>query len=228
MKKVRRFNGTQGSDVEGTATSLRDDTEDQLRQDKMERAARLANDPDAIGTTSPKFKDTDEFMASQRAAAEQRGENILKGMRDAEAKPPIVTKEQLEKSGLSLRDYMNKQQGLTRRGGATAMPSNAKLDVPNVSSPRSAATPMSTDPSQRSKPKYQSLQDRAEEYAMKNKAAGMGMYGTKKSEPATGTPKRSKNLTDMLGLSSNYASGGKVRSASSRADGIAIRGKTRA
>lgn len=35
------------------------------------------------------------------------------------AKTPIVTKEELAKSGLSLRDYMNKQQGLTRRGGAT-------------------------------------------------------------------------------------------------------------
>ena len=227
MKKVRRFDGTEGSytGVEGTATSLRDDTEDQLRQDRMERSARLANDPDAIGTTSPKFKDTDEFMASQRAAAEQRGENILKGMRDAEAKPPIVTLQQLNafkaKYGAEkdLTDYMNAQKGLTRRGGATAMPSNANA---------APATPMSTDPSQRTKLKYQSLQDRAEEYAMKNKAAGMGMYGTKKSEPATGNPKRSKNITDMLGLSSNYASGGKVRSASSRADGIAIRGKTRA
>ena len=33
----------------------------------------------------------------------------------APSKPPIVTKEELDKSGLSLRDYMNKQQGLTRR-----------------------------------------------------------------------------------------------------------------
>lgn len=186
MKKVRRFNGTEGSDVPGL-----------LGDEANKRFAERVN----------------------AVEAEQRGENILKGMRDAEAKPPIVTKEQLEKSGLSLRDYMNKQQGLTRRGGATAMPSNANA---------APATPMSKDPSQRTKLKYQSLQDRAEEYAMKNKAAGMGMYGTKKSEPATGTPKRSKNLTDMLGLSSNYASGGKVRSASSRADGIAIRGKTRA
>ena len=35
------------------------------------------------------------------------------------AKPKVVTKEELAKSGLSLRDYMNKQQGLTRRGGST-------------------------------------------------------------------------------------------------------------
>jgi len=32
------------------------------------------------------------------------------------AKPAIVTKEELAKSGMSLRDYMNKQQGRTRRG----------------------------------------------------------------------------------------------------------------
>jgi len=30
-------------------------------------------------------------------------------------KSKMVTKEELEKSGMSLRDYMNKQQGLTRR-----------------------------------------------------------------------------------------------------------------
>ena len=40
-------------------------------------------------------------------------------------KPPVVTKEELEKSGLSLRDYMNKQQGLTRRGAPAADTSNA-------------------------------------------------------------------------------------------------------
>jgi hypothetical protein len=33
------------------------------------------------------------------------------------AKPKVVTKEELAQSGLSLRDYMNKQQGLTRRAG---------------------------------------------------------------------------------------------------------------
>lgn len=36
------------------------------------------------------------------------------------AKPPIVTKEALAKSGLSLRDYLNQQQGLTRRGSTAA------------------------------------------------------------------------------------------------------------
>jgi len=34
-------------------------------------------------------------------------------------KPAMVTKEELAASGMSLRDYLNKQQGLTRRGEAS-------------------------------------------------------------------------------------------------------------
>lgn len=45
--------------------------------------------------------------------------------RAASAAPKVVTKEELEKSGMSLRDYMNKQQGLTRRGAPAADTSNA-------------------------------------------------------------------------------------------------------
>ena len=33
---------------------------------------------------------------------------------------PIVTKEELEASGMSLRDFLNKERGLTRRGGGAA------------------------------------------------------------------------------------------------------------
>lgn len=45
--------------------------------------------------------------------------------RAASAAPKVVTKEELAKSGMSLRDYMNKQQGLTRRGAPAADTSNA-------------------------------------------------------------------------------------------------------
>jgi len=37
--------------------------------------------------------------------------------KSSSATSKVVTKEELAKSGLSLRDYMNAQQGLTRRGG---------------------------------------------------------------------------------------------------------------
>lgn len=46
----------------------------------------------------------------------------------ASAKPKVVTKEELAKSGMSLRDYMNKQQGLTRRGEAAAMPDESAAE----------------------------------------------------------------------------------------------------
>ena len=73
--------------------------------------------------------ETDEMEAANQGedlAAEQRGENILKGMRDAEAKPPIVTMDQVKKAGFSnLRDYLNDKQKLTRRGAPAADTSNA-------------------------------------------------------------------------------------------------------
>jgi hypothetical protein len=45
-------------------------------------------------------------------------------------KAPVVTKEQLAKSGFdNLRDYMNAQKGLTRRGGAASTPAAKKEET---------------------------------------------------------------------------------------------------
>jgi len=57
------------------------------------------------------------------------------------AKPAIVTKEELAKSGMSLRDYMNKQQGRTRRGASAApMDTPVERGLPAMSAKeRSAA-----------------------------------------------------------------------------------------
>lgn len=47
------------------------------------------------------------------------------------AKPKVVTMEQVKKAGFSnLRDYLNDQQGLKRRGGATAMPRTGQASSP--------------------------------------------------------------------------------------------------
>jgi len=125
------------------------------------------------------------------AQAESRGEEILKGMRDeapavSRSKPKMVTKEELAASGMSLRDYMNKQQGLSRRG-------ESKVTDTGDETARLAARKPSL--------KYQSLQDREIENQAKRRAAGRSFYGTK-----------------------TMAGGG---TASSRADGIAMKGKTR-
>lgn len=52
---------------------------------------------------------------------------------------PIVTKEELEKSGLSLRDFLNKERGLTRRG-------DSKSDITKpMQAPAVKANPMAAD-----------------------------------------------------------------------------------
>ena len=56
-------------------------------------------------------------------------------------KAKIVTKEQLEKSGLSLRDYMNKQQGLVRRSDPAAK--SVTQTTTTVSNPTAPATKVS-------------------------------------------------------------------------------------
>jgi hypothetical protein len=52
------------------------------------------------------------------------------GTSESTTKPKIVTKEELAKSGMSLRDYMNKQQGLTRKGGDYSKPVSIVHAIP--------------------------------------------------------------------------------------------------
>lgn len=141
----------------------------------------------------------------------------------AKAKAPIVTKEELAKSGLSLRDYMNKQQGLTRRG------SKAVDEIASVAATRAAdrkSEPVEAKPAL----KYQSLQDRAKSYADERAKSGVGMYGTKKSEPKEERKplplKSTKSETGNAFMGAlGMKKGGSV--ASRRADGIASKGKTK-
>jgi hypothetical protein len=164
-------------------------------------------------------------------------------------KTPTVTKEELEKSGLSLRDYMNKQQGLTRRQDKVNPDMGAKADeaFSDFRKKLEAKTPPTASDvaNQQRKEKLARLKlasARAESKMRQANASSMSRADfagdaeqrgetpsdlkQDASEPETRTPKRADNLTDMLGLSSKYASGGAV-SASRRGDGIAQRGKTR-
>ncbi len=113
-------------------------------------------------------------------------------------KNKIVTKEELEKSGMSLRDYLNKQRGLTRR----------KEKDPTAGEARDKAAQAAAD-----------AIDPGSDPNFSNKL-NMSAYKPRRSynEPPVGNAKRSAN---------NYAKGGSVGSASKRADGIASKGKTR-
>ena len=143
------------------------------------------------------------------------------------AKSKMVTKEELAKSGLSLRDYLNKQQGLTRRGSSessSAADTGDEVDRLANRYKKPAA-------------KYETPYDRMNRT---NRDAGIdfdsvvdkvkkritGASDSGQDRILTGIKKKSDE-NKFMG-STGMKSGGKVSSASKRADGCAIRGKTRA
>jgi len=103
-RKVRRFAEGEFIDTESESGEW---AGDENYGDGTTREERVAM------ARSPSYKPKEE--AADESAMES---NVGQGKYAAKTpkKAPIVTKEELAKSGLSLRDYMNKQQGLTRRG----------------------------------------------------------------------------------------------------------------
>ena len=90
--------------MEAARNKLAQDVQDKLKVDKAAKAAK--DDAD--------FAEADRMSSTARSVA---GKPAEKPAPSAKPKSGIVTKEELAKSGLSLRDYLNKQRGLTRRDG---------------------------------------------------------------------------------------------------------------
>ena len=109
---------------------------------------------------------------------------------------PIVTKEELERSGMSLRDFLNKERGLTRRGESKTS-TKAELGP-----------------------------EMGEKMTPDESKAAASNFGYPKGSQRLNS-EENKDTSDM-----SMRHGGKVKmanggSASSRADGIATKGKTR-
>jgi hypothetical protein len=120
-------------------------------------------------------------------------------------KQRVVGKKELEDSGLSLRDFLNRERGLTRRGMSTAA-AEKQLGLgekPSASAVMSAKQQLGLDQPQAPR---------------------------RTPEPLSSTRKPGTNVNyeNEDATSETFKRGGKVSSASKRADGIAIRGKTRA
>lgn len=128
-------------------------------------------------------------------------------------KTPIITKEELEKSGLSLRDYMNKQQGLTRRQDKIDPNMGAKADeaFSDYRKKLEAETPPTA---------LDVANQQRKEKLARLKLASAGAESKMRQANAS-----SMSRADFV-KGTGMAKGGSV-SASSRGDGIAQRGKTR-
>jgi hypothetical protein len=166
----------------------------------------------------------DEVRARARKFVEDNmasEEESPKLMPKVASKSKMVTKEELAKSGLSLRDYLNKQQGLTRRG------SSASSSAPDTGDETSRLAGRYAKPALR----QETMRERAESYNAK-RFAQKAEDAIKDSMPRntqdrilTGIKKKADE-NKFMG-STGLKKGGSVSSASKRADGIAIKGKTR-
>ncbi len=190
------------------------------------------------------FAEADRMSSTARSVA---GKPAKKAAPSAKAKSGIVTKEELEKSGLSLRDYMNKQRGLTRRDGAAPAktPSKATTETKPASTAKSAyeadqrkrsdmivaltkaereaTTPLAKQKIAESKRKM------LDEYATAGKADERKNY-VPRATPGARAPKQTTSkakpyMPEKPDMS--FRKGGSVSSASKRADGCAVRGKTK-
>jgi len=218
MKKMKRFAGPEGSMIGGAE-------DERPAPTGMPEATQLAPEVTVIN--------------------EKTGVKGDKGNR-------IVTKEELKASGLSLRDFLNKERGLTRRGeSAPAKPAAKPEKTPAKPAPK-AEEPVKSAPktseTKRGFGPYGVFAGPSDE----EKAATYARYEeNRKKMGATAAPSGSGKIADSdyaksvrssqaasadsgpLGkrireaLGSSYKTGGSVSKASSRADGIAQRGKTR-
>ena len=204
MKKLKRFD--MGGDTGIPAQTEEEAANEMELNSPAARARRNISDAenqiraDAVEKLASKVSPT--IPMDEEAPAKMP---IRPGQASSGSKTPIVTKEQLAASGLSLRDYLNKQQGLTRRGGSeksTRMPARPGQETPISSNEgRNKMRPTGRG-------------------TVMEQGRGVSLYGD--------------SIKDMKDIfkgtrrgGGEYAKGGSVSSASKRADGIAQRGKTK-
>ena len=141
--------------------------------------------------------------------------NIKREMKSAPKKDRIITKEEMKKAGFdNLRDFLNAERGLKRRDGKA--PSKAE---PAKAEPAKGET----------KPKIEKPG-----FFRRTMAALGGVklpqsdYGTEsEDERPTTRPKPYSTAAAIQAKNMGYKKGGMVSSASKRADGCAMKGKTR-
>ena len=150
------------------------------------------------------------------------------------AKAPIVTKEQMKSAGFdNLRDYLNAQRGLTRRGSAAApaAPKSMGPSGQDIDRMESALTASNIRDERRAYEQGKDATAAAKRAAdmQKERAAYTKEQARKKEDTQTGSERLARKAeafrTRMREQAGGMKKGGMV--ASKRADGIAQRGKTR-
>ena len=196
----------------------------------------------------------DSLVEAAKAEGERSSNEPLEQVsKMAQKKKSVVTKEEMQKAGFdNLRDYLNAQRGLTRRGEkpAESKPAASKPAAKTESASvevRASRLPRSTDDDSssvfapRAKEAVEKVKERltsGREFSSKPAESKTSRSEEDSSVFAPGARELMGRLKTRLtsghefgkkhgGKVHKYAAGGKVGSASKRADGIAKKGKTR-
>lgn len=216
-RKVKRYEN--GGDIEDDAISL-EQTGGFGRAAVQEAAKRPT-----FASTMGQIDDRDRREMAMAAMAKNR---------PAKSKAPIVTKEQMKKAGFdNLRDYLNAQRGLTRRGSpaAPAAPKPMGPSSQDIDRMESALTASNIRDERRAYEQGKDATAAAKRAAdmQKERAAYLKEQARKKEDTQTGSERLARKAeafrTRMREQAGGMKKGGMV--ASKRADGIAQRGKTR-
>ena len=206
-----------------------------MNKRKMKRYA----EGDIVEGENPNIDDETRARARKFVEDNMESEPVSRFTpKSSPAKARGVSKKELEDSGLSLRDYMNKQQGLTRRGSSaseekTPLRTSAKASTTDTGDESARLESRYKKPAAKYETPYDRMNRTNRESGvdfdsmlgkLKNRITGASDRG--QDRILTGIKKKSDE-NKFMG-STGMKSGGKVSSASKRADGIAIRGKTRA
>jgi hypothetical protein len=205
-----------------------------MNKRKMKRYA----EGDIVEGENPNIDDETRARARKFVEDNMESEPVSRFTPKSVPKARGVSKRELEESGLSLRDYMNKQQGLTRRGSSageekTPKRTSAKESIRDTGDEFSRLESRYKKPA----PRYETPYDRMNRSNRESGTDFDSMVG-KLKDRITGASDRGQDRI-LTGIkkkadenkfmgSTGMKSGGKVSSASKRADGCAIRGKTRA
>ena len=181
---------------------------------------------DIIEGENPNIDDETRDRARKFIEDNMESEPVSRFTPKSAAKSKSVSKKELEESGLSLRDYLNKQQGLTRRGDSATKVRDTGDEVDRLANRYKKQPPKYETPYDRMNRTNREAGIDFDSVVDKVKKRIIGASDSGQDRILTGMKKKSDE-NKFMG-STNMKSGGSVSSASKRADGCAIRGKTRA
>jgi hypothetical protein len=224
-KKMRRFNGEEGSEIEfesktGRNENIGDDTRARAKkfvEDKEESIAPKAKSKPSLPTVKASFSKPATPTPAPKAEAKPKPETKEENTARME---DLTKKQALEK--VEPENYIP-GAGMLKAGLKTIVGAGARKAAKE--STEAGVKQLTNNPKKATVEKAREARANARMNKMNEENADAGAPGRARASGSTNDMGGTFNARE---LRSDYKKGGSIKSASSRADGCAVRGKTRA